>query len=156
MKLHVDPDRGASLVGVLVVLVILGALAAVAVAVVNRDVLDTAALSRLAPASIPEEGGPVAGGAPAPPRSPTAGASPAACLANVRTVEQAAAAKHASDGAFPATVAELVSGHWLDEAPSQRGFDITLEAAAGQPSGKVLVNGLPAEQGCAGAPRSGP
>lgn len=145
-------DRGASLVGVLVVLVILGALATVAVAAVNSDVLGTASLT---PAGDPGSGGAVPGGTAGPPRSPTAGAAPAACLANVRSVEEAATAKHASDGAFPATLAELVAGRWLDEAPSQRGYDLTLETAAGRPSGKVLVNGLPAQQGCAAAPRSG-
>lgn len=149
-------ESGLSLVGVLVVLVILGGLAALAVAALPGDGAGTSGpLQGLIPGELPDGGS--ASGVPAGlPASPAAGARVAACLANVRSVQQAAGGKHAADGSFPATVAELVAGHWLADAPVQRGYDLMMEAVGGRPSGKVLVNGLPADQGCAAAPRPGP
>lgn len=152
-----DREGGASLVGVLVVVMILGLLGTLgllAFSVLPSDPVGTSSLKALEP------GGDLAGAGASStvsgrPRSPTAGGASAACMSNVRVIGQAAATKHATDGAFPATVDELVQGRWLSEAPSLRGYDLTMELVGGQPTGRILVNDQPAEQGCAAAPRPG-
>ena len=154
MDRHMRTESGVSLVGMLVVVVILGTLAALTVAALNSDLLGTSDVSGLSPNADP--GGSGAGpGAAAGPRV-AAGATTASCTANVRTLEQAAAAEHAADGAFPATVTELVTGHWLDEPPALPGYELTMESVGGRPTGRILVNGLPAAQGCATPPRPRP
>jgi hypothetical protein len=156
-NVEMDRDRrtesGLSLVGILVVILILGTLAALTVAALNSDLLGTSALSGVSSGDL-AGGGTRSGAATGP--GFRAGATTASCIANVRTVEQAAATKHASDGVFPATVAELVTGHWLDEAPVLPGYALTIEVVGGRPTGKVLVNGSAADQGCAAPPRPGP
>lgn len=150
---RVSGEGGASLVGTLVVLGILGALAIFVVrAWPTASPGNSATVRQLA-----EEASGVGSPAPAQPRPPAAVASTAACQASVRSIEQAAAAKRASDGTFPTGIGELVSGRWLAEAPSLPGYDLSMEAAGGVLTGRVLVNGRPADQGCAaGPPRTGP
>jgi len=144
-----------SLVGVLVVLVILSALGAMAAFAVSR-VPTSPHLSGLTPAEEAGLANKTPGSGPSQPRSPVQAAAPAACMANVRLIEQAATAKFGIDGTFPATVTDLVSGRWLDEAPALKGYDLTMATVDGRPTGKVLVNDLAAEQGCAAPPRKGP
>lgn len=154
-----DPDGGASLVGVLVVVMILGLLGTLgllAFSVLPSDPLGTSNLQGLEPVGGgPANGGAAPGAAPGRPVSPVASAVTAACMSNVQLLVQAAATKQATDGAFPATVAELVTGRWLSEAPTLRGYDMTMESVGDRPTGKILVNDQPAEQGCAAAPRPG-
>lgn len=148
---------GASLLGVLVVVMILGALAGLAVLSITKLAYDPAATSTRLSGLTPS-GGLIDGGSSATatrPRSVANDASAAACQTNVRTIEAAAAAKRATDGSFPATIDELVAGRWLDEAPVIRGYELTLQTLGGRPTGKVLVNGLPANEGCAGVSKSG-
>ena len=149
---RVGGERGASLVGTLVVLVILGALAIFVVRAWPSGSPGTSATVRQLAAEANGVGSP----APAQPRPPTAVASTAACQASVRTVEQAAAAKRASDGTFPTGIAELVGGRWLAEMPSLPGYELSMESVGAAPTGRVLVNGRPADQGCAAPPRTGP
>ena len=150
-----DGEGGASLLGVVLVLVILGALGGLAVLAVNRLVADPSLTSARLNGLVPPDA--VAdGGAAARPRSPAFGPSITACTATVRSVEQAVAAKHATDGTYPATVAELVAGRWLSGPPVLGGHELTMEVAGGRPTGKVLVNGLPPEQGCAAPQPSRP
>lgn len=149
-------ERGASLVGLLVVLVILGGVAALAVvALPGGGGGAPGPLQDLLPAGVPD-GERASGVASSRPPALTTGATTAACVANVKSIEQAAAAKHALDGAFPANIAELVAGHWLAEMPSVRGYDMTAEVVGGRPTGVILVNGQPGGQGCGAAPRIGP
>ena len=149
-------EDGASLLGVVTVLVILGALAGLTVLAVTKLAYDPVATSTrlggLTPSGGLVESGPST--VTAQPRSLADSASTSACQTNVRAVEAAAAAKHAADGRFPAAMSDLVAGGWLEEAPVIRGYELTLHTAGGRPTGKVLVNGLPADQGCA-APRAG-
>lgn len=140
--------------GTLVVLVILGGLAVLVVTAWPTDPSGTSATLRGLTSEANLAGKPAGGAAAL--RTPVAPADAAACTANVRSVEQAAAAKHASDGAFPATVAELVAERWLATAPALAGHELTMEAIGGRPTGKILVNGRPAGEGCATPPRSGP
>lgn len=141
----VEREGGMSLIGLLVVLAILAALGGMAVLAVSRLARDpTATSARLS--GLTQTAGP-AGGLLAP-GSPADGPNVAACIANARSVERAAAAKQAADGAFPATVDELVDGRWLAEPPVLRGYALTMEVSGGRPTGKVVVNGVPAEQGC--------
>jgi hypothetical protein len=72
----------------------------------------------------------------------------AACRGNVGVVETAIATKHTTDGTYPASIDELVAGHWLDAVPSTAGYRMTLEVVDGQPTGHLLVNGQPGLQGC--------
>lgn len=146
MAHRMHTDRGASLVSVLIVLVVLGGLGALAVAALPDDPSGTSdelrsLESTLAPAAPTSAGGGV--------RSLSAGAGADACMIMVRTLNTAAEAKHAADGTYPADPADLVPGY-LSEEPAIRGYVLRMEA-----NGKVLVNDLPAEQGCA-APRPGP
>ena len=158
---EVERQRGASLLSVLMVIMILGGLAGVAaygMSRVAKDPLHASPGAGLTPEDRTLLAGkaPPQGGASLAPRRPTDGASTAACLSNVRTIEAASTAKFAIDGTFPATLAELVSGRWLPEVPDLKGYELTMEAADGQPNGKVLVNGLPSAEGCAAPPRPGP
>lgn len=159
-----DPadSRGVSLLSTLFVLVILGAMAGVVVASLptgdtKSDKERNKLLNEL---NAPTPAGQAAGGAAAEANmgGPSAGAGnssslasnarTAACRANVGVVEAAVTTKHGTDGTYPASVDELVAGHWLDAAPSTVGYQITLELAGGQPTGRVLVNGQPGVQGC--------
>jgi len=150
----VDRDQGASLVGILALLVVLAAMGAAVFTLLNKDLLGTSDLSAL---TQDEPGaGPGSSAPTSRPRSPAAGATSAACTADVRTLEQAAAVKHAADGAYPTAIAELVAGHWISEAPALRGYELTLEVVGGTPTGRILVNGLPADRGCNGEPRPAP
>ncbi|MEJ7764456.1 MAG: hypothetical protein WKF86_03075 [Acidimicrobiales bacterium] len=158
---EVERQRGAGLVSVVIVIMILGGLAGVAaygMTRVAKDPLDASPGAGLTPADRALLAGkaPPEGSASLAPRRPTDGASTAACLANVRVIEEAASAKFAIDGSFPATLAELVSDRWLAEVPDLKGYELTMEAAEGRPNGKVLVNGLPSTEGCAAPPRPGP
>ena len=135
-------DRGASLVSVLLVLVVLGSLAGLALMALPDE-------PSVGPSLDASAGAPSTS---AQPRSLPDGATQAACTATVRAVEQAAAAKLAVDGRFPATVEELVSGGWLSTVPVLRGYQLLIDTA----TGKVLVNGLPAGQGCAAGYRPDP
>jgi hypothetical protein len=89
----------------------------------------------------------------APANSPSmpSAARQAACRANVEVVEAAIGTKHATDGAYPSSIDELVNGHWLDSAPTSAGYQMTIEVLDGQATGRLLVNGQPAAQGCASA-----
>ena len=149
---RVRGESGVSLAGTLVVLVILGALALFVVRAWPSGSPGTSATVRQLAADANRAGSP----APAQARPPTAVAITAACQASVRTIEQAAVAKRTSDGTFPTDIAELVSGRWLAEVPSLPGYELSMEAVGGTPTGRVLVNGRPADQGCAAPPRTGP
>jgi len=142
-------ERGVSLVGTLVVLVILGGLAVLVLSAWPDDPSGTSATLR----SLTSEANLAGGGTPnvaaGAPRSPMGAADAAACTATVRSIEQAAAAKHATDGAFPSSISELVTGRWLSEAPATPGHALTMAEVGGRRNGKVLVNGLPSDQGCA-------
>jgi hypothetical protein len=135
-------DRGAGLVSVLVVLVVLGSLAGLAFM----------ALPDGPPVGPSLDASAGAASTPAQPRSLPDSATEAACTASVRAIEQAATAKLAADGRFPGSVEELVIGGWLSAAPVLPGYQLLIEAA----TGKVLVNGLPAGQGCAAGYRPDP
>lgn len=155
-RCDVSRERGASVVAVLVLLVILGGLSVVALAALPSDPsTPTDALDGgTAGGGLP--GGAGTDAAPGHRRSPAAGALAAACTATARTIGAAAATKHAADGAFPATVAELVAGGWLSSPPALPGYELTLESTIGRPTGRILVNGQPADQGCAAEPPPGP
>lgn len=153
---------GVSLISTLVVLVTLGAMSAIVFSALSKgeskSTKETKAL--LDELNAPTPAGQAAAGAAA--EADMAGASAArppslagmartsACKANVGVLQAATATKHASDGAWPASVDELVAGHWIDSAPSTAGYHITLEVVGGQPTGQVLVNGRPGAQGCDG------
>jgi hypothetical protein len=128
-----DPaEQGVSLVGTLLVLVILGGLAAVTVASLPSG--DTRALL----------GGGSSSRSPLAPNRPpslTAAAATAACQADEQTIEEAVAAKHAVDGRYSASLGDLVAGHWLSQVPVAGGYQFTLQTEGGIPTGRVLVNG---------------
>ena len=148
-----EGERGVSLVGTLVVLVILGGLAVVVLRAWPDNPSGTSATLRGLTSEANLAGGGAPNAAAGAPRSPTGQADAAACTANVRSIELAAATMHASGGAFPSSVSELVTGRWLSEAPATPGYVLTMAGVGGQRTGKVLVNTLPAEQGCAAPPR---
>ena len=145
-------EGGASLVGTLVVLVILGALGILVVKAWPSGTPGTSATLR----QLTSEANGVESPAPVPARPPTAAANTGACQISVRTIEQAAAAKRASDGTFPTGIDELVSGRWLAEVPNLPGYELSMEAVGGASTGRVLVNGRPADQGCAVPQRTSP
>jgi len=151
-----EGERGVSLVGTLVVLVILGGLAVVVLSAWPDDPSGTSATLRGLTSEANLAGGGAPNAAAGGPRSPVGDAGAVACTANVRSLEQAAATMHASAGTFPATVSELVGGRWLSEAPVSPGYALTMAVTDGQPNGRILVNGLPADQGCAAPPRARP
>lgn len=124
--------------GALLVVVLLGALAALVVVALPDDLPPSGSgLERVVPPG-PAPGGPVAGQGPA----PVAAASAEACAVTARTLQAAAEAKRAADGTYPSTAAELVRAGYLSEEPRLRGFELTFDG------GRVLVNGLPPDEGC--------
>lgn len=138
-------EGGLGLVGMLVVLAVLGALVVLAVSSLGGD---EGPIGAAGPGT-----GLVPGGA-APGAVGGAGAlvgasSVAACSADVAAIESALAAANATLGRFPATVPELVTSGFLSEAPDRPGFAFSVEMVAGSPTGRVLVNGRPADEGCA-------
>jgi hypothetical protein len=155
-----EGSPGVSLLSTLIVLVTMGALGAVVLTSLpfgdsssetqTRSVLNE--LNAPTPAGQAVQGAAAEanmGGSPAvkPPSLP-ASARTAACRANVGVVNTAVATKHQTDGTYPSSIDELVAGRWLDAAPSTLGYEMSLETAGGQPTGRVLVNGQPGLQGC--------
>ena len=139
-------ERGFSLVGTILVLVILGGMATVVVASLpGRDPNLVIGGSNAAPGASASAGSP----APRPP-SLIGSAAIAACQADERSIEEAVAAMHASTGRYPATVAEMVAGHWLTQSPTVTAFAFSLETTGGRPTGRVLVNGSVGVGGCRG------
>jgi hypothetical protein len=140
-------ERGFSLVGTILVLVILGGMATVVVASLPSG----GGLDPVLGGSSAPPGASVSAGPPAPrPPSLIGSAAIAACQADERSIEEAVAAMHASTGSYPATVAEMVSGHWLTQSPNLAGFRFSLETTDGRPTGRVLVNGSAGVGGCSG------
>ena len=138
-------EAGSSLIGVLVVLVILGAMAAAVVATLGRDEQTATALSQLTPGGTMDSGTPAAGPIAA---GPIAASSVAACRADVATLETAMAAVHASSGTYPASLAELQASGLVGDLPEIPGLTFGPEISGGQPTGRILVNGRPADEGC--------
>ncbi len=143
-------EAGSSLIGVLVVLVILGAMAAAVVATLGRDEQTATALSQLTPGGTMDSGTPAAGPIAAGPiaAGPIAASSVAACRADVATLETAMAAVHASSGTYPASLAELQASGLVGDLPEIPGLTFGPEISGGQPTGRILVNGRPADEGC--------
>ena len=128
------------LVGLLVVLVILGAMAAVAMSSLGGD--DSPVPRRLSPpdTALPPGGRPV-GGAGA--------ASAEACRMDVATLERAMAISYARSGAHPTDLSQLVDQGMVSALPDRAGYVFTAEVVDGRGTGRVLVNGRPGPQGCA-------
>lgn len=138
-------SAGAGLLGLLVLLVVLGALVAVALAALDGDDGGSGGLGSVAP------GGPapVAGAAgPGGPAGLAGAATRAACAEDVRTLESAMAADHATRGSYPATLEELRAHGFVSELPARPGVAFAPEVVDGRPTGRILVNGLPAAEGC--------
>lgn len=139
-------SAGAGLLGLVVLLVVLGALVAVALAALDGDDDGSGGLG-----SVVAPGGPLPVGGPAGPGGPAglAGAATrAACAEDVRTLESAMAADHATRGSFPATLEELRAHGFVSELPARPGVAFAPEVVDGRPTGRILVNGLPAAEGC--------
>ncbi len=139
-------EAGSSLLGVLLVLFILGSLAAL-VYVTMGPGTDHATRLDMAPDAGQGEG---AGATGAP--SPIAGATAGACKATYQAVEAAQAAKNAKEGSNAASVAQLVAEGWLSQTPSTDGYTIDLEVVDGDPTGRVLVNGTGGIEACESLP----
>lgn len=143
-------EDGLSLVGMLVVLALLGALTVLAVSSLggDDDLIGAARPgSRLHPAAGAAGAGP--GGGTGEGAAGLVGASSvAACQADVAAIESAMTAARAVLGRFPATVAELVTSGFLSEVPHRAGFAFSVEMVNGSATGRVLVNGRPAEESC--------
>lgn len=143
-------EGGLGLVGMLVVLALLGALAVLASSSLGGDDDPIGAArpgSRLVPAAGAAGAGP-GGGTGGGAAGLVSASSVAACQADVAAIESAMTAAHATLGRFPATVAELVTSGFLSAAPHRAGFAFSLEIVNGSATGRVLVNGRPAEESC--------
>jgi len=147
-RAHAVGDRrqelGASLVGILVVLVTLGALAALAASALTGEqgVTGPADPATTTPGT---STGDVTARRPA---GSVGAASAAACKADAATLETAMNSAHAIDGAYPASVSDLVARGFLSEVPGRPGVAFAPEMVGGQATGRILVNGLPAAEGC--------
>jgi hypothetical protein len=137
-------QAGASLLGMVIVIAILGVLAMVASKAVTSPDLVIDPGSQPAPA----EASTAPPSSPARPVSPATAAAVAACRLDERSVEDAATAMYASAGRYPTTIADLVAGRWLAAPPANTRYTLTLETVADRPTGRVLVNGNPGVAGC--------
>ena len=149
------PDRargrassaGAGLLGLVVLLVVLGALVAVVLAALDGEDDDGSG----GPGTVAAPGGPppVAGEAgPGGPAGLAGAATRAACAEDARTLESAMAADHATSGSYPTTLEELRARGWVSELPARPGVEFAPEVVDGRPTGRILVNGSPAAEGC--------
>lgn len=147
------PDAGLSLISLLFTLVILGLMAAIAVKIGDGSKKDSAETSGL----LSQMGG-AAGAADAVAGGVQAGAggvagiagsaASAACRANVAIVERALETLKTQGEALPASVDELVARGKINQIPSVRGYTLSLEVVDGSPTGAVLINDRPANEGC--------
>jgi hypothetical protein len=138
-------------VGLLVVLAVLGAMAAVAfTALGGSDGEPAARPSGLAAEVVPAARADLDAVAQSGQALRTGVADQAsnACLVDARTLATAVAAYEASRGSHPASVDELVTAGLLAQAPSSPGYSVTLESAGGKSTGRVLVNGMEPAAGC--------
>lgn len=133
-------DEGMSLIGLLVVLVVLGAMAAVVASTLTGE---TGTLTLLEQAS-PELGAE----APARPAGLPGAASSVACRTDVATLETAMGTAQAIEGTYPASLSDLMARGFLSELPNRPGLLYAPEVIDGRATGRVLVNGLPAGDGC--------
>lgn len=138
-----ERELGGSLVGLLVVLVAIGAMAALAVSALSGN-LATDPLSGLAPTSPGHE----AASGPAGAAGLTGAAAGAACRSDVATLESAMGAAQAVNGTYPASLAELRAMGFVSELPDRPGLAYSPEVAGTSGTGRILVNGLRADEGC--------
>jgi hypothetical protein len=144
-----DPELlGASLVGILLVLVILGGLATVAVTSLpsGGGLLGRGSSAEPGTSTNVGPGSPIANRG----QSLTAAASRAACQADARSIEDAVAEFRAANGAYPQTLNDIAAGRWLSQVPIDRDHHFSLETIGGRPTGRVLVDGRPWADGCHG------
>lgn len=130
------PERGASLAGLLVVILMLGVMAATTIVAVSelapRDPTEASLLQ-------------LSGLSGATGRS----AAQVSCLADYGRVLLADKAYAARTGSGAATIAALVEAGDLSKPPStSRGYTIGLASAAGKPTGAVTVDGVPGVATC--------
>ena len=135
-------EAGSSLLGILMVLMILGAMAGLVYMTMGPGTGPRTTLDM-----VPDDAGEGGGGAANAP-SAVAGASAGACRANFQAVDAAQAAKNAQEGTNAASVAQLVAEGWLSEPPKTDGYTIDLEMVDGEPTGRVLVNGTAGVEAC--------
>lgn len=140
-----ERQGGSSLVGILVVLVVLGGMAALAVSSLTTGVT-TGVGSGRDPVGVGgfggvlgTESGPSGSGGRA--SGPLGGAAASACKADFTAVQAAVAAKQGRDGQPAGSVGQLVSEGWLSQPPANRGYQVELEVLDGVPTGAILVNG---------------
>ncbi|HUQ62832.1 MAG TPA: hypothetical protein VM121_03660 [Acidimicrobiales bacterium] len=160
---HGENPPGVSMISTLVVFVIMGALGAVVLSSVpfgdsSDDPQTQSLMNDLNGGPTPagqvaggaaveaEMGGPSAGAGNPP--SLSASARTAACKTNLDIIDRAVLTKYSTEGSFPSSIDELVTGHWIDSVPSTKGYDITLEIVDGKPTGHVLVNGRAGAEAC--------
>lgn len=134
---HRAGDAGMSLVGLVIVLVLLGAMAVVVLKAVDGDEgTDPADAAR-------------------PPATAIGAAVVAACQANVAVLRQAVDVAAAAGGTPAESPADLVRQGFLGEFRPPSGFTFELQPAADGAARQVLVNGLPADVGCRNGPTPG-
>lgn len=146
-------ERGSTLVGLVMALVVLGGLAALVVPTLVGGDAGPGGLG-VGRGLVPT----VPGASPAGGRGPAVidAASVAACRADVASLETSMATAQAVTGSYPASFAELAARGFVNEVPARPGFTFAPEMTAGSPTGRVTVNGRPAAEGCAAsAPPAG-
>lgn len=119
--------------GLLVVLVALGGIAAVVMAATGG------------------EGNPAPGAGPAGVQGgarPAGAAAVAACRADVAALDTALAAALVTDGTYPGALSELTARGYLSAPPDSPGRAFSAEEVDGRPTGRVLANGRPSQEGC--------
>ena len=134
-------EPGSSLVGVVLVVAILAGLAVVVVASLGSDGKVAGTVAGVGLTRPGDPNAPAAGGLPS-------AASVAACMADVATLEAAMAAANALRGSYPGSLAELQSSGFLSEQPERVGLSFAPETVEGKATGRILVNGRSADEGC--------
>jgi hypothetical protein len=135
-------EAGTSLVGLLLVVAVLAGMATVVVASLGENDKVARTVAGVGPT------GPGEGVTPAGAGNLPDAASTAACQADVAVLESAMAAAHAVRGTYPVSLSELQTGGFLSEQPARPGVTFTPETVEGKATGRVLVDGLPAAEGC--------
>ena len=138
-----------SLVSLVLVVVILGVMAAVAVKALDQDgVVDPRVELPAAPSGVDD----ATAGQPV---TAVEAAAIAACQANAAALQQAATAATVTAGHPPDSLDDLVRQGFVHDFQPPAGYRYELQPTADGAASRIVVNGLPADEGCRNGPTQG-
>lgn len=148
-QIRVRGEHGISLVGLVFVVAIVGVMAAVAVQTLDQDRMADPGAAPASSTSIQAE---ASAGRPV---TAIRAAAIAACLANVAALQRAAAAATVTTGHGPESLDDLMRHGFIHDFQPPAGYRYELRPAADGGAPRVVVNGIPGDEGCRNGPTQG-